>query len=119
MQLLALLAVALLCLTAAPASAAEGPLRMDDDIDGVLNGDDNCRFVVNTPQVDSDGDGVGDPCDNCPWASNTDQADVDADGVGDVCDCPGFSRSSRSRCGKRAHAQKRKVHIFDLFGASE
>jgi len=35
---------------------------MDDDIDGVLNGDDNCRFVVNTPQVDSahdPGNGVG------------------------------------------------------------
>lgn len=74
-------------------------LDTDSDNDGILDGDDNCRIVVNPEQDDMDGDGTGDACagdtdgdgvlndqDNCPTASNADQSDVDQDGLGDVCD---------------------------------
>jgi len=74
-------------------------LDTDSDNDGILDGDDNCRIVVNPEQDDMDGDGTGDACagdtdgdgvlndqDNCPTASNADQSDVDEDGIGDVCD---------------------------------
>ncbi len=74
-------------------------LDTDSDNDGILDGDDNCRIVVNPEQDDMDGDGTGDACagdtdgdgvlndqDNCPTASNADQSDVDEDRIGDVCD---------------------------------
>ncbi len=71
----------------------------DADLDGVVDGDDNCLMVVNTSQSDVDGDGAGDDCDsdadgdgldntadNCPLVANLDQTDIDSDGSGDVCD---------------------------------
>jgi uncharacterized protein (TIGR03382 family) len=61
----------------------------DNDLDGVLNAMDNCRYLANMNQSDMDADGVGDACDNCPSMKNSTQVDMDADGVGDACDsCP-------------------------------
>ncbi len=69
----------------------------DYDDDGILDHEDNCRFVGNPDQLDSDGDGIGDACDNCPeedstgYDSNNDGCidDTDGDGVKDDIDnCP-------------------------------
>ena len=75
------------------------PCDPDDDNDGVLDGDDNCRVVPNPNQRDTDGDGLGDRCDpdndgdgvpdgqdNCPLTVNPNQRDTDNDGIGDRCD---------------------------------
>ena len=75
------------------------PCDPDDDNDGVLDGDDNCRLVPNPNQRDTDGDGLGDRCDpdndgdgvpdgqdNCPLTPNANQRDSDNDGIGDRCD---------------------------------
>ena len=59
---------------------------VDNDEDGILDGDDNCPDNYNPSQTDSDGDGVGDLCDNCPDTANPDQADSDSDGIGDECE---------------------------------
>ncbi len=82
---------------------------LDQDEDGITDGDDNCPTVYNPEQEDTDSDGVGDACDvcindpendadedgicgdvdNCPSDSNPDQTDSDDDGMGDACDtCP-------------------------------
>jgi len=76
---------------------------VDSDGDGILDPDDNCRYVPNPNQADSDGDGIGDACDETP-ATDTDgdgvidledncinvpnpyQEDVDNNGIGDACD---------------------------------
>jgi len=55
-------------------------------MDMVLDGDDNCVEVANTPQTNSDGDSLGDACDNCPASLNEDQANADGDVRGDLCD---------------------------------
>ncbi|MBU0660665.1 thrombospondin type 3 repeat-containing protein [Patescibacteria group bacterium] len=39
---------------------------VDQDSDGVTDGQDNCPQTANSNQSDSDGDGMGDLCDNCP-----------------------------------------------------
>jgi len=52
---------------------AADPL-LDDDLDGIANGLDNCVLVVNVDQADNDNDGQGDACDN----------DDDNDGLTDV-----------------------------------
>ncbi|HKR21568.1 MAG TPA: thrombospondin type 3 repeat-containing protein, partial [Pyrinomonadaceae bacterium] len=75
------------------------PCDPDDDNDGVLDGDDNCRVDPNPGQRDTDGDGLGDRCDsdndgdgvpdgpdNCPLTPNANQRDSDNDGIGDKCD---------------------------------
>jgi RHS repeat-associated protein len=68
----------------------------DDDLDGVPNNIDNCRYVFNPDQADEDGDDIGDVCDNCQATANHDQADEDGDGRGDGCDnCPSKSNYSQ------------------------
>lgn len=75
------------------------PCDPDDDNDGVLDGQDNCRVDPNPGQRDTDGDGLGDRCDpdndgdgvpdgpdNCPLTPNANQRDSDNDGIGDRCD---------------------------------
>ncbi|MCX4246266.1 thrombospondin type 3 repeat-containing protein [Paraliomyxa miuraensis] len=82
----------------------------DADMDGILDGGDNCPMVMNPMQEDGDMDGVGDACDPCPMSmindadadmtcddvdnclglANPDQLDDDMDGQGNACDeCPG------------------------------
>ena len=61
-------------------------VRPDSDMDGIVDGCDNCLMVVNPDQVDIDKDSVGDKCDNCPAMANPAQKDSDGDGLGDVCD---------------------------------
>jgi len=66
----------------------------DSDDDGVIDGIDNCRKIVNPDQTDSDGDGDGDVCDSCP---NDPANDADGDGVcGDVDNCPAVANSNQS-----------------------
>lgn len=62
-----------------------GPALPDADVDGVLDGDDNCPLVANADQLDADADGAGNACDAFPDdASET--MDTDGDGVGDNAD---------------------------------
>lgn len=74
-------------------------LNVDDDNDGIVNANDNCRNANNPDQLDTDGDGLGNACDddddndgvpdaadNCPLVANSNQADSDGDGAGDICD---------------------------------
>jgi len=82
--------------------------RQDCDVDGVLNGVDNCKRAYNPGQADSDSDGRGDVCDsdddgdgvpddedNCKKVANPGQQDGDDDNVGTACDmCPGTSSGS-------------------------
>ena len=50
-----------LTFTAVPTGS--GPRAgIDRDLDGVLDGDDNCPFVANPGQADADQDGTGDAC---------------------------------------------------------
>jgi hypothetical protein len=73
----------------------------DDDGDGVVNAEDNCRNTPNPTQADCDNDGQGDACedntsdcnangvlDTCDIASGT-TPDADSNGIPDVCqpDC--------------------------------
>ncbi len=65
------------------------PCDDDDDNDGIMDDDDNCRIIANPDQADTDSDGLGDACDNCTTRANPLQVDGDGDGFGDPCDnCP-------------------------------
>ena len=61
-------------------------VRPDRDMDGIADGCDNCRKVINPDQNDTDRDGVGQACDNCQAIANPDQKDSDRDRIGDACD---------------------------------
>jgi DNA-binding beta-propeller fold protein YncE len=76
-------------------------MGIDQDLDGVLDGLDNCPAMANADQADTNFNGIGDACDaaldadgdgvvdaqdNCPTLPNSDQLDTDHDGIGDVCD---------------------------------
>lgn len=52
----------------------------------ILAQDLACGFVGGGSAIDDDGDGVVNGQDNCPETPNSDQADGDDDGLGDVCD---------------------------------
>jgi len=88
--------------TAVPTGSGER-MGIDRDLDGDLDGVDNCPAVSNPDQADGDGDGIGDACDtvvggdtdgdgvldgddNCPGDHNPLQEDFDGDGDGDACD---------------------------------
>jgi len=61
-------------------------MGIDRDLDGALDGLDNCPAIGNEDQADADGDGVGDACDVCASDADPDQKDADADAIGDACD---------------------------------
>lgn len=63
-----------------------GVCLLDEDMDDLCAGEDNCPLVANPDQADLDMDGVGDACDNCIDVQNPDQIDDDGDGIGDLCD---------------------------------
>ncbi len=65
-----------------------GGACIDEDLDEICGGEDNCPDVPNPDQADRDGDGLGDACDNCPDVPNPGQEDVDGNGLGDVCEEP-------------------------------
>ncbi|MBI5793707.1 PKD domain-containing protein [Candidatus Uhrbacteria bacterium] len=71
---------------------------LDDDRDGVANGDDDCPTIADASQADSDGDGLGDLCDTdddndglsdeieTEIGTNSLMTDTDGDGVEDQSD---------------------------------
>jgi hypothetical protein len=73
--------ISIAAVTTTPAVAhinmTPAPVTGDADGDGIMNINDNCRFVANPDQADYDSDGIGDACDNCPRKANPDQADTD------------------------------------------
>ncbi|MBU0481067.1 MAG: IPT/TIG domain-containing protein [Proteobacteria bacterium] len=71
------------------------PFIADTDLDGLIDGADNCPRIVNPGQFDLDGDGLGDACDpdidnddlenglELAFGSSPYLADTDGDGIGD------------------------------------
>ncbi|MEZ4467344.1 MAG: fused MFS/spermidine synthase, partial [bacterium] len=74
------------------------PARVDLDMDGIFDGDDNCPDVANPDQANADGDEAGDLCDPCPddpgkvapgeCGCGVPDGDVDGDGVRCDDNCP-------------------------------
>ncbi len=60
--------------------------KNDDDVDGIMNGQDNCPYIKNEWQEDEDWDAVGDVCDNCKTFKNENQLDFNKNDVGDICE---------------------------------
>lgn len=58
----------------------------DDDIDGIINYKDNCRYIANPDQADSDRDSIWNLCDNCKNIQNTYQLDFNVNWVWDMCE---------------------------------
>jgi hypothetical protein len=59
----------------------------DRDLDGVVDGSDNCPDVANPDQTaNEDGDRFGDACDPCPQITDNAPVDTDGDRLGDACD---------------------------------
>ncbi len=97
--IVSLIAAIALFINATTALAGTERAQVDADLDGIVNGRDNCVMLANPWQLDSDRDGVGDSCDpdrdgdgivnildNCPLIANGKQSDGNRDGVGDRCD---------------------------------
>jgi hypothetical protein len=76
-------------------------MGINQDLDAVLDGLDNCPAVANDDQADANSNGIGDACevaadmdgdgvpdatDNCPSVSNPNQENFDGDSMGDACD---------------------------------
>lgn len=72
----------------------ETPVPTDSDLDGVVDGADNCPTVANTDQTDTDGDGTGDACEEGvtppPATCGTGTDDSDCDGSHGDEDCAPF-----------------------------
>jgi hypothetical protein len=54
--------------------------------DQVFNRETAPNQIVSVTVLDQDGDGIADGEDNCPGVANPDQADDNANGVGDACE---------------------------------
>ena len=61
-------------------------LKIDSDLDWILNTDDNCVLVSNKDQEDVDDDDYWDVCDNCKNIKNRKQIDVNSNNVWDMCE---------------------------------
>ncbi len=60
---------------------------LDEDSDGVVNGDDLCPATMGGSTHDEDGDGQGDSCDLCPIeVARASTKDSDGDGLAGACD---------------------------------
>jgi len=71
----------------------------DDDSDGIVNLQDNCRVRANPGQEDSDSDDVGNRCDNCPSWPNPSQAQPPWAGPPGDADCDGWSGANEGTLG--------------------
>lgn len=61
------------------------PYLQDEDMDGILNGNDNCILVPNTDQADTANTGIGDACRVIDFFNGV-QLDSDGDGIPDSAD---------------------------------
>ena len=61
-------------------------LKIDSDLDWILNYNDNCELTKNPDQLDSDKDNVWDKCDNCLNIKNRKQIDLNKNNIWDMCE---------------------------------
>lgn len=70
---------------------------VDEDLDQVDDGSDNCVGWHNPDQVDTDHDGLGNTCDATPFGDGT--VDYDHDGITDLSDnCPEVYNPDQGEC---------------------